>query len=100
MRNEQCGQRALATRPIVESARTVTDEEEPQTAGLVGRTPAMLEVYKMIARVADCDGRDVDRAVAAARRAFEAGAWRDMAPAGPEPYLGMTRRGCRRGIPP
>src|SRR5712691_8596166 len=40
--------RALATRPIVESGRTVTDEEEPQTAGLVGRTPAMLEVYKMI----------------------------------------------------
>src|SRR5947209_692957 len=45
--------RALATRPIVESARTVTDEEEPQTSGLVGRTPAMLEIYKMIARVAD-----------------------------------------------
>jgi len=45
--------RALATRPIVESGRTVIDEEEPQTAGLVGRTPAMLEVYKMIARVAD-----------------------------------------------
>src|SRR6266571_351656 len=45
--------RALATRPIVESGRTVIDEEEPQTAGLVGRAPAMLEVYKMIARVAD-----------------------------------------------
>jgi DNA-binding NtrC family response regulator len=28
-------------------------EDESQTGGLVGRTPAMLEVYKMIARVSD-----------------------------------------------
>ncbi len=32
---------------------TVTEEQEQQESGLIGRTPAMLEVYKMIARVAD-----------------------------------------------
>jgi two-component system, NtrC family, response regulator AtoC len=31
----------------------ITEEQEDQASGLVGRTPAMLEVYKMIARVAD-----------------------------------------------
>ncbi len=36
---------------------------------------------KALARVAACDAEDVDRAVAAARRAFEDGRWRDMAPA-------------------
>jgi gamma-glutamyl-gamma-aminobutyraldehyde dehydrogenase len=35
---------------------------------------------RAIAEVADCDGADVDRAVAAARRAFESGVWRDAAP--------------------
>ncbi|TQN61274.1 aldehyde dehydrogenase [Agrobacterium tumefaciens] len=34
----------------------------------------------VIARVAACDREDVDRAVAAARRAFEAGVWRDRSP--------------------
>lgn len=43
--------RALATRSIA-PPQPVTGEEEQHT-GLVGRTPAMLEVYKMIARVAD-----------------------------------------------
>jgi two-component system response regulator AtoC len=43
--------RALATRSIV-SPQPIIGEEEQHT-GLVGRTPAMLEVYKMIARVAD-----------------------------------------------
>jgi len=32
---------------------SVIDDDEPQASGLVGRAPAMLEVYKMIARVAD-----------------------------------------------
>ncbi len=36
---------------------------------------------KALAQVAACDAEDVDRAVAAARRAFEDGRWRDMAPA-------------------
>jgi gamma-glutamyl-gamma-aminobutyraldehyde dehydrogenase len=35
---------------------------------------------KVFAHVADCDAADVDRAVAAARRAFEKGEWRDAAP--------------------
>ena len=35
---------------------------------------------RAFAEVADCDGADVDLAVAAARRAFELGAWRDAAP--------------------
>ncbi|MEE9194583.1 MAG: aldehyde dehydrogenase [Alphaproteobacteria bacterium] len=36
---------------------------------------------KALAQVAACDAEDVDRAVAAARRAFEDGRWRDEAPA-------------------
>ena len=32
------------------------------------------------ARVADCEAADIDRAVAAARRAFESGVWRDAEP--------------------
>ena len=36
---------------------------------------------KVLASVAACDQEDVDRAVAAARRAFEDGRWRDAAPA-------------------
>src|SRR5262245_24997817 len=36
---------------------------------------------KSIAVVADAGGADVDRAVAAARRAFESGPWPDMLPA-------------------
>ncbi|QFQ86685.1 aldehyde dehydrogenase family protein [Paracoccus kondratievae] len=35
---------------------------------------------QVIAQVASCDTEDVDRAVLAARRAFETGVWRDMAP--------------------
>ncbi len=35
---------------------------------------------KMLAQVAACDGEDVDRAVAAARAAFESGVWSRMAP--------------------
>jgi 4-(gamma-glutamylamino)butanal dehydrogenase len=35
---------------------------------------------KVFAEVADCDGADIDLAVAAARRAFEKGEWRDAAP--------------------
>jgi len=35
---------------------------------------------RVIARVAACGAADVDRAVSAARRAFEAGVWRDQAP--------------------
>jgi gamma-glutamyl-gamma-aminobutyraldehyde dehydrogenase len=34
-----------------------------------------------LAEIALCDDGDVDRAVAAARRSFEAGVWRDLAPA-------------------
>lgn len=34
----------------------------------------------LLTRVAECDATDVDRAVAVARRAFEAGHWRNMAP--------------------
>ncbi|MCU1266806.1 MAG: sigma-54-dependent Fis family transcriptional regulator [Acidobacteria bacterium] len=45
--------RALATSSSVQCAPTTIEDAEPQTAGLVGRTPPMLEVYKMIARVAD-----------------------------------------------
>ena len=36
---------------------------------------------KVIAAIAECDAIDVDRAVAAARAAFEKGVWRNMAPA-------------------
>ncbi|HSS66881.1 MAG TPA: aldehyde dehydrogenase [Gammaproteobacteria bacterium] len=36
---------------------------------------------RVLARVAACDGEDVDRAVAAARRSFESGRWSQMAPA-------------------
>lgn len=35
---------------------------------------------KVIAHVAECDREDVDRAVAAARRTFESGVWRDQHP--------------------
>ena len=35
---------------------------------------------EVLADVAACDAHDIDRAVAAARRAFEAGAWRHQAP--------------------
>ncbi|MFV3077228.1 aldehyde dehydrogenase [Niveispirillum fermenti] len=35
---------------------------------------------KVLTRVAECDVQDVDRAVAAARRAFESGVWRDAHP--------------------
>lgn len=36
---------------------------------------------EVLADVAECDTRDIDLAVAAARRAFEAGTWRDQPPA-------------------
>ncbi|WP_158813962.1 aldehyde dehydrogenase [Methylocapsa sp. S129] len=36
---------------------------------------------RVFAEVADCDAADIDLAVAAARRAFEKGEWRDAAPA-------------------
>ncbi len=36
---------------------------------------------RVLAQVASCHAEDVDRAVAAARRAFEDGRWRNMAPA-------------------
>src|SRR4030081_3644628 len=42
--------RALASRSIVQP-QPVVDDEEQLPARLVGHTPAMLEVYKMIARV-------------------------------------------------
>lgn len=35
---------------------------------------------QVIAQVASCDAEDVDRAVRAARRAFESGVWRDQSP--------------------
>src|SRR5256714_7114831 len=44
--------RALSAQAIVPPPPTGEDEE-PATVGLVGRTPAMLEVYKLIARVSD-----------------------------------------------
>src|SRR5438445_3803186 len=44
--------RALAARSI-NPPEPIRDEEHQQASGLVGRTPAMLEVYKMIARVSD-----------------------------------------------
>ena len=44
--------RALASRSIVQP-QPVADDEEQLSARLVGHTPAMLEVYKMIARVSD-----------------------------------------------
>jgi len=37
---------------------------------------------RVLARVAECDNEDIDRAVKAARRAFDSGAWSRMAPAG------------------
>jgi two-component system response regulator AtoC len=45
--------RALASRFAAEPPAANAEEEEHSAAGLVGRTPAMLEVYKMIARVSD-----------------------------------------------
>jgi DNA-binding NtrC family response regulator len=44
--------RALASRSIVQP-QPVVDDEEQLSVRLVGHTPAMLEVYKMIARVSD-----------------------------------------------
>ena len=44
--------RALASRSIVQPQPVAVDEEQ-LSARLVGHTPAMLEVYKMIARVSD-----------------------------------------------
>ena len=44
--------RALASRSIVQP-QPVADDEDQLSARLVGHTPAMLEVYKMIARVSD-----------------------------------------------
>ncbi len=44
--------RALASRSIVQP-QPVTDDDEQPPPRLIGHTPAMLEVYKMIARVAD-----------------------------------------------
>jgi DNA-binding NtrC family response regulator len=44
--------RALASRSIVQP-QPVPDDEDQLSARLVGHTPAMLEVYKMIARVSD-----------------------------------------------
>src|SRR2546423_7889906 len=44
--------RALSAQSIVPPP-PAGEEEEPSTGGLVGRTPAMLEVYKLIARVSD-----------------------------------------------
>ncbi len=44
--------RALASRSIVQP-HPVADDEELLSARLIGHTPAMLEVYKMIARVSD-----------------------------------------------
>src|SRR5882724_5854884 len=44
--------RALAVRSIVQPVR-LTNDDEQHAPGLVGRAPAMLEVYKMIARVSD-----------------------------------------------
>jgi DNA-binding NtrC family response regulator len=43
--------RALAARAT--GAPSFPAEEEEQATGLIGRTPAMLEVYKLIARVSD-----------------------------------------------
>src|SRR5438128_555102 len=43
--------RALATEATTASA--LPAEEEERTSGIIGRTPGMLEVYKMIARVSD-----------------------------------------------
>jgi 4-(gamma-glutamylamino)butanal dehydrogenase len=37
---------------------------------------------RVFASVADCDEADIDLAVAAARKAFETGVWRDLAPVG------------------
>jgi DNA-binding NtrC family response regulator len=44
--------RALLAKSIVAPERSI-DADEQYAPGLVGRTPAMLEVYKMIARVSD-----------------------------------------------
>ena len=44
--------RALVAKSIVAPERPITDREQ-HAPGLVGRAPAMLEVYKMIARVSD-----------------------------------------------
>lgn len=69
-------------------ARTLRPQQQAFIDGrfvdaLSGRTfpaynPATGEV---IADVAACDAADVDRAVRAARRAFESGVWRDLKPA-------------------
>lgn len=44
--------RAVAGKAAVNQA-VPEEAEQPAASGLIGRTPAMLEVYKMIARVAD-----------------------------------------------
>ncbi len=45
--------RALDSRDRVQPPPATADEEEQAAVGLVGRSPAMLEIYKMIARVSD-----------------------------------------------
>ena len=51
-------------------------------AALSGKTFAKISPIdgRVIAEVADCDAADIDRAVAAARRSFESGVWRDADP--------------------
>src|SRR5260370_1226361 len=47
---------AIARRALANGSAKVPSavlEDEGRTSGLIGRTPAMLEVYKMIARVSD-----------------------------------------------
>lgn len=67
------GALAFPTRAIIDGRKV---------AARSGKTFASINpaTGKVLAEVAACDAEDVDLAVSAARRAFDAGAWRDMPP--------------------
>jgi 4-(gamma-glutamylamino)butanal dehydrogenase len=70
--------RALALKP---ETRAFIDGGYPPA--LSGNTFARVSPVdgRVFAHIADCDAADIDLAVAAARRAFEGGEWRDAPPA-------------------
>jgi 4-(gamma-glutamylamino)butanal dehydrogenase len=77
---DRTGWRALAERLEPRGQAFIDGAFVPAASGETFESvdPATEEV---LAEVASCDAEDVDRAVSAARRAFDAGAWSDAAPA-------------------
>lgn len=74
-----------------DSWQTLADALQPRTQAFIdgrfvdaasGRTFDCLSPVdgRVLARVAECEAEDIDRAVAAARRSFESGAWAETKP--------------------